>query len=91
MPINRITPLLCKCLIQTEGNLYLPLSCTEKAAQFRLGEPLQRIKEVTTKILSKHTGKDKDEILRDIERDYYMDAEEAMRYGIVDFVVEERN
>ena len=30
-------------------------------------------------------------ILRDIERDYYMDAEEAMRYGIVDFVVEERN
>ena len=52
---------------------------------------LQRIKEVTTKILSKHTGKDKDEILRDIERDYYMDAEEAMRYGIVDFVVEERN
>lgn len=52
---------------------------------------LQRIKEVTTKILSKHTGKDKNEILRDIERDYYMDAEEAMRYGIVDFVVEERN
>lgn len=52
---------------------------------------LQRIKEVTTMILSKHTGKDKDEILRDIERDYYMDAEEAMRYGIVDFVVEERN
>ena len=52
---------------------------------------LQRIKKVTTKILSKHTGKDKNEILRDIERDYYMDAEEAMRYGIVDFVVEERN
>ena len=52
---------------------------------------LQRIKEVTTKILSKHTGKDKNEILRDIERDYYMDAEEALRYGIVDFVVEERN
>lgn len=52
---------------------------------------LQRIKEVTTKILSKHTGKNKNEILRDIERDYYMDAEEAMRYGIVDFVVEERN
>lgn len=51
---------------------------------------LQRIKDVTTKILSKHTGKSIDDILKDIERDYYMDANEALEYGIVDFVVEER-
>ena len=51
---------------------------------------LQRIKDVTTRILSRHTGRDTDEILRDIERDYYMSAEEAKDYGIVDFVVEER-
>ena len=51
---------------------------------------LQRIKDVTTRILSRHTGRDTDEILRDIERDYYMSAEEAREYGIVDFVVEER-
>ncbi len=51
---------------------------------------LQRIKDVTTKILSKHTGKNIDDILKDIERDYYMDANEALEYGIVDFVVEER-
>ncbi|HIS13835.1 MAG TPA: ATP-dependent Clp protease proteolytic subunit [Candidatus Ornithospirochaeta stercorigallinarum] len=51
---------------------------------------LQRIKDVTTRILSRHTGRDTDEILRDIERDYYMSADEAREYGIVDFVVEER-
>ena len=51
---------------------------------------LQRIKDVTTKILSRHTGRNTDEILKDIERDYYMSAEEAKDYGIVDFVVEER-
>lgn len=52
---------------------------------------LQRIKEVTTRILSYHTGKSEKEILADIERDYYMNAVEAKEYGIVDSVVERKN
>lgn len=48
---------------------------------------LQRIKEVTTKLLSLHTGKSSEEILKDISRDYYMDADQAMAYGIVDKVM----
>ena len=48
---------------------------------------LQRIKEVTTRLLSEHTGKSKEEILKDISRDYYMDADTALEYGIVDKVM----
>ncbi len=47
---------------------------------------LQRIKKITSEILSYHTGKNIEEIFRDIERDRYMDAEEAVLYGIVDKV-----
>lgn len=48
---------------------------------------LQRIKQVTTEILSTHTGKSKDEILEDISRDFYMDADSSVEYGIVDKVM----
>lgn len=37
-------------------------------------------------ILSHHTGKSPEEISDDIDRDYYLDAEEAKNYGIVDLV-----
>ena len=35
-------------------------------------------------ILAKHTGKPIDTIRRDTERDFFMGAEEAVKYGIVD-------
>lgn len=47
---------------------------------------LQRIKKITSEILSYHTGKNIEKIFKDIERDRYMDAEEAVLYGIVDKV-----
>lgn len=48
---------------------------------------LLRIKEITTRLLSLHTGKKEEEILKDISRDYYMDADMALEYGIVDKVM----
>jgi len=39
-------------------------------------------------IISKHTGKPVKEIKKDADRDYYMTAEEAMKYGIIDKVLE---
>lgn len=48
---------------------------------------LGRIKEVTTRLLAHHTGKSEEEISKDILRDYYMDADQAMEYGIVDKVM----
>ena len=39
-------------------------------------------------IISKHTGKDLEQVKKDTERDYFMTAEEASEYGIVDRVIE---
>lgn len=38
-------------------------------------------------ILAKHTGKDEAKIIRDIDRDYFLTAQDAKEYGIVDEVV----
>ena len=47
-----------------------------------------RWRETMNKILAKHTGKDIEEIEKDSDRDYYMTAEEAKEYKIVDRVIE---
>ncbi len=48
---------------------------------------LQRIYDVTSHLLSFHTGKSEEEIKKDILRDCYMDADAALQYGIVDKVI----
>lgn len=48
---------------------------------------LARIKKITSAILASSTGKSQEEIERDIQRDYYMNAEEAVAYGIADLVM----
>jgi len=42
------------------------------------------------KIIAKHTGQTLKKIEKDTDRDYYMSAEEAKEYGIVDSVIESR-
>lgn len=39
------------------------------------------------KLLAKNTGKSLPQVERDVERDFFMDAEEAKKYGIVDEIV----
>ena len=41
-------------------------------------------------ILSNHTGKDMEEVSKDMERDYYLTSEEAKQYGIIDNVITHR-
>ena len=48
----------------------------------------QRVKHIGAKILAENCGKTIDEIMRDFDRDYWMDAEEAIKYGIADKIVE---
>jgi len=43
------------------------------------------------RILSERTGQPFEKIERDTERDFFMSAEEAKAYGIVDEVMERRN
>ncbi len=46
-----------------------------------------KIREKLNKILSENTGKSIEQIQKDVERDYYMDAEEAKKYGVIDKVL----
>jgi ATP-dependent Clp protease protease subunit len=49
-----------------------------------------RIKDKLNKILSEKTGQPIERIEKDVERDFFMTAEEAKIYGIVDEVMERR-
>ena len=50
-----------------------------------------RIKHVLNEMLAKHTGKQLEQIERDTDRDYFMSAHEAVEYGLIDRVIEERS
>jgi ATP-dependent Clp protease protease subunit len=47
-----------------------------------------RWRKVLNETVAKHTGKTPDQVEKDSDRDYYMTAQEAKAYGIVDHVVE---
>jgi ATP-dependent Clp protease protease subunit len=49
-----------------------------------------KIKSIVHNILAKHTGQDLDRIRLDTERDFFMDSDDALRYGIIDKVITER-
>lgn len=46
-----------------------------------------RIKEKLEKILVKHTGQAEEQIKKDTDRDFFMSADEAKNYGLVDSVI----
>ncbi len=48
----------------------------------------QRVKLIGAKILAENCGKTVPQIMKDFDRDYWMDAKEALEYGIVDHLVE---
>jgi ATP-dependent Clp protease, protease subunit len=49
---------------------------------------MQRTKEISAQILADNTGKSFERIMKDFDRDYWMDAKEAVEYGIVDGIVD---
>ena len=56
-----------------------------------VAEEIDRTKETLNRLLAQNTGKPYEEICRDTERDFYMTAEEAVAYGLVDKVITKRN
>lgn len=46
-----------------------------------------RIKKLLHDILVKHTGQPLDKIKKDTDRDFYMSADEAVKYGLIDQVI----
>ncbi|MFY7899142.1 MAG: ClpP family protease [Chitinophagaceae bacterium] len=50
-------------------------------------EQIRKTKELGAKILADNCGKTVDQIMKDFDRDYWMNATEAVEYGIVDHVL----
>lgn len=51
-------------------------------------EQTKRVKEIGAGILAKNCGKTTEQIMKDFDRDYWMDADEAIKYGIVDKLID---
>jgi ATP-dependent Clp protease protease subunit len=50
-------------------------------------EHIIRTRQKMNEILAQNTGKSLEEVARDTDRDYYMSAEEALAYGIIDRII----
>jgi ATP-dependent Clp protease, protease subunit len=48
----------------------------------------KRVKDLGARILAENCGKTFEQILKDFDRDYWMDAKEAVSYGIVDKIID---
>ncbi|MEE1078593.1 MAG: ATP-dependent Clp endopeptidase proteolytic subunit ClpP [Agathobacter sp.] len=53
-------------------------------------ENILKTKKKLNEILAANTGKPYEQVAADTERDYYMSAEEAMEYGLIDSVITNR-
>jgi ATP-dependent Clp protease protease subunit len=54
-------------------------------------EEVIELKRRLNAIMAKHTGKSIEQIEQDLERDNFMSAEEAVKYGLIDTVLVDRN
>jgi len=52
---------------------------------------IQKIKEISAKILAEACGKTFEQVMKDFDRDYWMNAQESLEYGIVDQLAEKFN
>jgi ATP-dependent Clp protease protease subunit len=51
---------------------------------------IRHVKDVITDILQRATGKNREDIARDIERDFYMGGAQAKEYGLIDAIFESK-
>ena len=70
---------------QVSGGAQGTASDVERTVEF-----MYKLKKRLIHILARHTGKTDEQVKGDSDRDYYMTAEEAKSYGLVDIVVESR-
>jgi ATP-dependent Clp protease protease subunit len=70
---------------QVSGGAQGQASDVERQVEFMF-----KLKKRLNRILSYHTGKPIEQVERDADRDYYMSAEEAKSYGLVDHVLQTR-
>ncbi|MCS7008923.1 MAG: ATP-dependent Clp protease proteolytic subunit [Chthoniobacterales bacterium] len=70
---------------QVSGGAHGQASDVERQVEFMF-----KLKRRLNRIIAHHTGKPYEQVEKDADRDYYMTADEAKEYGIVDAVVQSR-
>jgi len=50
-------------------------------------QEILKTKEISARILAENCGQDFDKVMKDFQRDHWMDAEESVKYGIVDGIL----
>ncbi|NLC53233.1 MAG: ATP-dependent Clp endopeptidase proteolytic subunit ClpP [Firmicutes bacterium] len=72
--------------------IHQPLGGAEgQAADIEIqAREILRLRELTNGIIARHTGKTIERVAQDVDRNYWMNAEEAKAYGIVDEIIEKR-
>lgn len=70
---------------QVSGGAHGTASDVERSVEF-----MYKLKRRLNRILAEHCGKPVEQVEKDADRDYYMTADEACAYGLVDEVVKSR-
>ncbi|MEA5004704.1 MAG: ATP-dependent Clp endopeptidase proteolytic subunit ClpP [Christensenella sp.] len=78
-----------KSLPNSEIMIHQPLGGTQgQATDIAIhAQRILDIKDKMNKILSERTGQSLKKVQKDVERDYFMGAEEALAYGVVDEII----
>ncbi len=80
------------CLPHSEVMIHQPLGGAQgQATDIEIqSRHIQKTREMLNKILSDNTGKSMEVINKDTERDNFLDAKQALKYGLVDKVLDKR-
>jgi len=80
------------CLPHSRMMIHQPLGGFQgQASDFDIhAREILKVRERLNGILSKHTGQNLEQVATDTERDNFMDAEEALAYGLIDKIMEQR-
>ena len=80
------------CLPNSEVMIHQPLGGAQgQASDIAIqAEHILKIKKRLNNILAQNTGKDLEQIEKDVDRDNYMSAQEALEYGLVDKIFDKR-
>ena len=81
-----------KVLPNSEVMIHQPLGGTQGQTTDIMihAQRMQQIKDKMTEILAQRTGQPLEKIKNDVERDFFMTAEDALNYGIIDEIIDKR-
>lgn len=80
------------CLPHSEVMIHQPLGGTQgQATDIEIhAKHIQKTRDTLNKILSENTGKDMETITKDTDRDNFLDAKQALKYGLIDKIFSKR-